>query len=124
MGANRDFVVYATLVVVGLLATWGSFTPLGHVFQHIPLFGSTRLQSRNIVLVDLGATALLGWWLDRLQERDLAGAGLRGTPTRPHGRSRSGDDRAQRRDVGVGRVHREVAWSHGQCVADWPATRP
>ncbi len=77
-GENRDFVVYATLIVVGLLTTWGSFTPLGHVFQHIPLFGSTRLQSRNIVLVDFGATALLGWWLDRLQERDLAGAGLLG----------------------------------------------
>jgi hypothetical protein len=77
-GENRDFVVYLALIVVGLLATWGSFTPLGHVFQQIPLFGSTRLQSRNIVLLDFGATALLGWWLNRLQESDLAGAGLVG----------------------------------------------
>ncbi len=75
-GAERDFVSYAALVVVGLFATWGSFTPFGHVFQYIPLFGSTRLQSRNIVLVDLGATVLLGWWLDRLESRDWDGAGL------------------------------------------------
>jgi len=77
-GEDRTYVVYFVLVVVGLFASWGSFTPLGHVFQHIPLFGSTRLQSRNIILVDLGATALLGWWLDRLEARDVAGAGLLG----------------------------------------------
>jgi hypothetical protein len=70
-GDNRNYTVYVVIIVVGLLATWGSFTPLGHLFQHIPLFGSTRLQSRNIVLVDLGATVLLGWLLDRLFVRDL-----------------------------------------------------
>ena len=77
-GPERSYVIYVVLVVVGLFATWGSFTPLGHVFQYIPLFGSTRLQSRNIILVDLGATVLLGWWLDRLEARDWAGAGVGG----------------------------------------------
>ncbi len=77
-GSNRNYVVYVVLIAVGLLATWGSFTPLGHVFQKIPLFGSTRLQSRNIILVDLGLTALLGWWLQRLAQRDFVGAGLVG----------------------------------------------
>ena len=75
---DREYVVYFVIVVIGLFATWGGFTPLGHVFQHIPLFGSTRLQSRNIVLVDFGATVLLGRWLERLSAGDVAGAGLVG----------------------------------------------
>ena len=70
-GDERDYVLYIVLIVVGLFATWGNFTPLGHLFQHIPLYGSTRLQSRNIILVDLGATVLLGWLLNHLLERDL-----------------------------------------------------
>ena len=77
-GDDRRFVVFLVIVVVGLFAAWGSYTPLGHLFQQIPLFGSTRLQSRNIALVDLGAAALLGWWLDRIEARDFAGAGLLG----------------------------------------------
>jgi hypothetical protein len=77
-GGDRNYVVYLAIAVVGLLATWGNFTPLGHIFRAIPLFGSTRLQSRNVVLVDFGLTALLGWWLQRLAERDVAGAGLGG----------------------------------------------
>jgi len=75
-GEERDYVLYFAVVVVGLFATWGSQTPLGYVFQQIPLFGNTRLQSRNVVLVDLGATILLGWWLNRLEAGDLEGAGL------------------------------------------------
>lgn len=70
-GEDRNYILYVVITAVGLLATWGSFTPLGHLFQHIPLFGSTRLQSRNIILVDFGATVLLGWFLDRLLARDL-----------------------------------------------------
>ena len=77
-GAQRNWMVYFAMVVVGLFASWGNFTPLGHLFQAIPLYGSTRLQSRNIVLVDLGVTVLLGWFLQRLSERDFAGAGLEG----------------------------------------------
>jgi hypothetical protein len=77
-GAQRDFVLYAVLGVVGLFATWGSFTPLGHLFHAIPLFGSTRLQSRNIVVVDFAVAVLLGWWFDRLQNRDTVSAGLAG----------------------------------------------
>jgi len=77
-GANRNYVVYIAIVVVGLFAAWGSFTPLGHLFQAIPLFASTRLQSRNIVLADFGLAVLLGWWLQHLSERDFLGAGLVG----------------------------------------------
>lgn len=75
-GVERDFVLYMVLVVVGLFATLGSFTPLGHIFHAIPLFGSTRLQSRNIIVVDFAVAVLLGWWLDRIQSRDTTSAGL------------------------------------------------
>lgn len=77
-GDDRTYVVYLALVVVGLFATWGSYTPLGHLFAQIPLYSSTRLQSRNIIFVDLGATALLGWWLNRIGDGDVSRAGLKG----------------------------------------------
>jgi hypothetical protein len=68
-GRERDYMIYVVIGVVGLFATWGSFTPLGHIFRAIPLFGSTRLQSRNIDLVDFPLAIVLGWWLDQVQER-------------------------------------------------------
>ncbi len=71
-GAERDYVLYVVLGVVGLFAAWGSFTPVGHLFRAIPLFGSTRLQSRNIILVDLALAVMLGWWLQQLQDRARA----------------------------------------------------
>jgi hypothetical protein len=77
-GVQRDYVVYLVLFVVGLFAAWGSFTPVGHLFHHIPLFGSTRLQSRNIIVVDFAASVLLGWWLDRVGAHDTSNAGLNG----------------------------------------------
>ncbi|HEV7959151.1 MAG TPA: hypothetical protein VGP11_06780, partial [Acidimicrobiales bacterium] len=77
-GEDRDFVLYFVVLVVGLFATWGSYTPLGHLYRHIPLYGSTRLQSRNVILVDFAMSALLGWWLHRLETRRTADAGLEG----------------------------------------------
>jgi uncharacterized membrane protein len=77
-GEDRDYVLYFVILVVGLFATWGSYTPLGHLFRAIPLYGNTRLQSRNVILVDFAMTALLGWWLHRLETRRTAAAGLEG----------------------------------------------
>jgi hypothetical protein len=74
-GGERDYAIYFVLGVVGLFATWGSFTPLGHVFREIPLFGSTRLQSRNVILVDFALSVVLGWWLQHVRARDVQ-AGL------------------------------------------------
>ncbi|MFZ1062943.1 MAG: hypothetical protein WAN30_05665 [Acidimicrobiales bacterium] len=76
-GEDRQWVLYVALIVVGLFATWGSYTPLGHVFRDIPLFGSTRLQSRSVILVDLGLVVFLGWFVQRMVEGDFVGAGLR-----------------------------------------------
>ena len=77
-GAERDYVLYVVLLVVGLFATWGSYTPLGHLFRHIPLYGNTRLQSRNVIVVDFAMTILLGWWLNKIEQRRLDEAGVEG----------------------------------------------
>ena len=36
------------------------------MFGHIPFFDKTRLQSRNLGIVDLSLAVLLGFWVDRL----------------------------------------------------------
>jgi hypothetical protein len=77
-GADRDFVLYLVIGVVGLFATWGSFTVFGHLFRAIPLFGSTRLQSRNVILVDFALAIVLGWWLQHIQNSAHDRPGLGG----------------------------------------------
>jgi hypothetical protein len=77
-GEDRDYVLYFVILVVGLFATWGYYTPLGHIYRAIPLYGSTRLQSRSIILCDFAMSALLGWWLHRLETHRRAEAGLAG----------------------------------------------
>ena len=78
-GGDRDYMIYVVIGVVGMFATWGSFTPLGHIFRNIPLFGSTRLQSRNVILVDFPLAIVLGWWLQHVRDAkpELAGLGRR-----------------------------------------------
>ncbi len=75
-GADRDYMIYVVIGVVGLFATWGSFTPLGHVFRAIPLYGSTRLQSRSVILVDFIAAVFVGWWLEHILDGHPERAGL------------------------------------------------
>ena len=75
-GDDRDYTIYVVILVVGLFATWGSFTPLGHIFHKIPLYGSTRLQSRSVILVDFPLSVFLGWWLQRIREGATSRAGL------------------------------------------------
>ena len=75
-GAERDYMLYVVIGVVGLFATWGSFTPLGHVFRAIPLYGSTRLQSRSVILVDFIAAVFVGWWIEHILEGRPEQAGL------------------------------------------------
>jgi len=71
-----DWALWLVLAALGLLLTWGSFTPLGHVFYLIPLFGKTRLQSRNLAIVDMALAMLLGFWADRALGHRPEEAGL------------------------------------------------
>ena len=48
---RRTLVTFVALAVVGLVLSVGPTTPLGPLLHHLPLYGSTRLQSRNVALV-------------------------------------------------------------------------
>jgi len=79
-GEDKDFILYLVVAVVGLFATWGSFTPLGHIFHGIPLLKSTRLQSRNVILVDFALSVFLALWIHHIEKKDFKRAGLVGKP--------------------------------------------
>ena len=50
----------------------GSNTPLGGVLYRLPLFGDQRLQSRNVLVLDLALAVLLAYWVDQPFAADLA----------------------------------------------------
>jgi hypothetical protein len=75
---SADWGLWLLLGVLGLVLAWGSYIPLGHLFVHIPLFGKTRLQSRNLGICDLALAVLLGFWADRALGRHPEEAGLDG----------------------------------------------
>ena len=62
----RQWRVWYGILVLGLVLTWGDFTPFGHVLFHVPLFNRQRLLSRNLLEVDLAAAVLFAVWLDRV----------------------------------------------------------
>ena len=72
---SSDWGLWLVLAGLGLVMAWGEFTPLGHLFVHIPLFGKTRLQSRNLGLVDLALAMLLAFWADRMLRRQARADG-------------------------------------------------
>jgi len=63
--SSRWWVWYAILAL-GLVLSWGDFTPLGHVFFHLPLFNRQRLLSRNLLEVDLAIAVLFATWVDHM----------------------------------------------------------
>jgi hypothetical protein len=73
-----DWAMFLSLGALGLVLAWGNFTPLGHLFVHIPLFGKTRLQSRNLGIVDLALAVLLGIWAEAALGPRPESAGLSG----------------------------------------------
>lgn len=73
-----DWGIWLLLVGLGFLLMWGSFTSVGHLFAHLPLLGKTRLQSRNVGIVDLALAVLLGFWADRALGAHPEEAGLAG----------------------------------------------
>lgn len=59
-----EWIVWQVMALVGVLLALGGNTPLWHVLIHIPLFGGQRLQSRNILIADMGFAFLLAYWAD------------------------------------------------------------
>ena len=60
-----DWLVWHITAIVGIALALGSNIPLGHLLYHVPLFGDQRLQSRNILVLDLALAVLLGYWADQ-----------------------------------------------------------
>jgi len=60
----RDWRLWIVLVVLGLLLSFGDYTPLGHLFAQIPFYNRVRLDSRSLGIVDLALAVLFGFWLE------------------------------------------------------------
>ena len=73
-GPLPEWLIWQIMAVVGFVLAIGTYTPLGVVLTHVPLFGDQRLQSRNIAVTDFALAVLLAYWLDHLLEH---GAGAR-----------------------------------------------
>ena len=60
-----EWLVWHVTALAGIVLALGGNTPAGEVLAHLPLFGSQRLQSRNILVADLALAVLLAYWADR-----------------------------------------------------------
>jgi hypothetical protein len=70
----RDRLTWYAVGLFGLLLALGSYTPLEHVFNSIPLYGNQRLQSRNMITVATAACVLFAGWIDRTESPRLRGS--------------------------------------------------
>jgi hypothetical protein len=92
----RTWSVWLVILAVGLVLTFGTYSPLGGPLSHIPFYGGLRLQSRNLTIVDLGLAMLLAFWVDTLLRRledtadGTAGAGTAGAETSGDGTAGDG----------------------------------
>jgi hypothetical protein len=60
-----EWFVWHVTALVGAVLALGGYTPLGDLLYRLPLFGDQRLQSRNILVLDLALAVLLGYWADQ-----------------------------------------------------------
>ncbi|MGH3256232.1 MAG: hypothetical protein ACRDOU_12715 [Streptosporangiaceae bacterium] len=60
-----EWLVWHVTALAGIVLALGSNIPLGHLLYHVPLFGDQRLQSRNILVLDLALAVLLGYWANQ-----------------------------------------------------------
>jgi hypothetical protein len=102
----RNWRIWYLILAIGLVLTWGNFTPLGPLEFHLPLYDSQRLLSRNLLEVDLAASVLFGVWVDRMFGPAIAAArpgradaGADVEPAPPPPRWRVPGPRAWRSDV-------------------------
>jgi hypothetical protein len=72
----RQWRVWYGILVVGLLLAFGQFTPLGHLFDHLPFFNRQRSLNRNLLEVDLALAVLFATWVDRVFGPAAAGIAL------------------------------------------------
>lgn len=73
-GGIPDWLVWHLVTLVGVVLALGVNTPVGHLLARLPFYGAQRLQSRNLVVADVGLCALLGHYLEGLlAESRLAG---------------------------------------------------
>ncbi len=83
--APRWWIWYA-IAALGLVVTWGGFTPLAHVFFHLPLFNRQRLLARNLLEVDLALAVVFATWVDHMfltpSPRPATTAGVPGSDQR------------------------------------------
>jgi hypothetical protein len=60
-----EWLVWHVTALAGVVLALGGNTPLGELLYHLPLFGDQRLQSRNVLVLDLALAVLLGYWADQ-----------------------------------------------------------
>ena len=60
-----DWLVWHVMALAGVALALGGNTSLGDLLYHLPLFGDQRLQSRNILVLDLALAVLLAHWADQ-----------------------------------------------------------
>ncbi len=60
-----EWLVWHVMALAGVALALGGNTPLGDLLYHLPLFGDQRLQSRNILVLDLALAVLLAYWADQ-----------------------------------------------------------
>jgi hypothetical protein len=59
-----EWLVWHIIALVGIVFALGGTTPVGHILADLPLVGSQRLQSRNILISDTALAVLLAYWAD------------------------------------------------------------
>ncbi len=60
-----EWLVWHLTALAGVVLALGSNTPLGGLLYRLPLFGDQRLQSRNVLVLDLALAILLAYWADQ-----------------------------------------------------------
>ena len=59
-----EWLIWHVMALAGVALAWAATLP-GDLLYHLPLFGDQRLQSRNILVLDLALAVLLAYWADR-----------------------------------------------------------
>jgi hypothetical protein len=64
-GHRPEWLIWHVMALAGVVLALGGNTSLGGLLYHLPLFGDQRLQSRNLLVLDVALAVLLAYWADR-----------------------------------------------------------